>query len=180
MNRKRLQPIAAIACWVVLMLAAAPAEQVQAASMTAKTGLAQAAAEAQKWQNDAVLVNVSTLQANPDGSAAKWTYMFYSSKKKQGYSVDVKDGKIVETLEVNPYIKDAVGKEFVDSDKVMAEAKKNGVKVNGKAAMSLLVMGQATKSPGIAWSVVGGYEKGDVSVLLDGKTGKFASKSVIP
>lgn len=152
----------------------------EAAGMTAKAGLVQATAEAQKRQKDAVLVNVSTLQASPDGSAEKWGYMFYSAKAKRGYTVDVKDGKIVETLDVNPYIKDAVGKEFVDSDKVMAEAKKNGLKVKGKAAMSLMVMGQATKSPGIAWSVVGGYEKGAVSVLVDGKTGKFSSKSVMP
>ncbi|MBI3392389.1 MAG: hypothetical protein HY039_04305 [Nitrospirae bacterium] len=151
----------------------------EAAGQTAKAGVAQAGAEAQKWQKDAVLVNVSTLQANPDGTAAKWGYMYYSAKAKKGYTVDVKDGKVVETLEVNPYIKDAVG-EFADSDKVMAEAKKNGLKVKGKAAMSLMMMGQATKSPGTAWSVVGGYEKGDVSILLDGKTGKFASKSAIP
>ena len=124
-------------------------------------------------------MNVSTLQANPDGTAAKWGYMYYSAKAKKGYTVDVKDGKVVDTLEVNPYIKDAVG-EFADSDKVMAEAKKNGLKVKGKAAMSLMMMGQATKSPGAAWSVVGGYEKGDVSVLVDGKAGKFASKQAIP
>ena len=152
----------------------------EAAGMTARAGLAQATAEAKKWQGDAVLVNITTLQADADGRTPKWGYMFYSAKKKQGYSVDVKDGKVVETLEVNPYIKDAVSAEFVDSDKVMAEAKKNGFKVKGKTAMSLLVMGQATKSPCACWSVVGGYEKGDVSVLVDGKTGKFSSKSVMP
>lgn len=167
---------------ITLMLVAFTALPLSAmaAGMTAKAGLAQASAEAQKWQKDAVLVNVSTLQASPDGTAEKWGYMFYSAKAKQGYTVDVKDGKIVETLEVNPYIKDAVGKEFVDSDKVMAEAKKNGLKVKGKAAMSLMVMGQATKSPCTCWSVVGGYEKGDVGVLIDAKTGKFSSKSVMP
>lgn len=149
-----------------------------AAGMTAKAGLKDATAEAQKWQKDAVLVNVSTLQANSDGTAAKWGYMYYSAKAKKGYTVDVKDGKIVETLEVNPYIKDAVG-EFVDSDKAMQEAKKNGLKVKDKPAMSVIVMGQATKQPGAYWSVVGGYEKGDVSVVLDGKTGKFSYKQEI-
>lgn len=149
-----------------------------AAGMTAKAGLKGATAEAQKWQKDATLVNVSTLQANPDGIGEKWTYMFYSAKAKQGYTVDVKSGKIVETLEVNPYIKDAVA-EFVDSDKAMAEAKKNGLKSKGKAAMTLMVMGQATKQPWACWSVVGGFEKGDVSVLLEAKTGKFSSKQEI-
>lgn len=152
----------------------------EAAGQTAKAGLAQATAEAQKWQKDAVLVNVSTLQANADGTAAKWGYMYYSSKAKQGYTVDIKGGKVVETLEVRPHITDAVSKEFVDSDKAMAEAKKNGLTLKGKAAMSLLVMGQATKNPWTSWSVVGGYAKGDVSVLIDGKTGKFSSKQVMP
>ena len=145
------------------------------AGMTAKAGLKDAAAGAQKWKEDATLVNVSTLQANPDGTAEKWAYMFFSAKAKQGYSVDVKGGKVVETLEVNPYIRDAVG-EFVDSDKAMAEAKKNGLKVKDKPAMSVLVMGQATKQPGAYWTVGGGYQPGDVGVVLDAKTGKFLYK----
>lgn len=164
---------------LTVVFAALPSSA-QAAGQTARAGLAQASAEAKKWQADAVVVNVSTLQADADGKAAKWGYMFYSSKKKQRYSVDVKNGKIVETLEVGPHIKDAVSAEFVDSDKVMAEAKKNGLKVKGKTAMSLLVMGQATKNPCACWSVVAGYDKGDVSVLVDGKTGKFSSKQTMP
>jgi nucleoside 2-deoxyribosyltransferase len=152
----------------------------EAAGQTAKAGLAQANAEAQKWRKDAVLVNVSTLQTDSDGTAAKWGYMYYSTKGKMGYSVDVKGGKIAGTMEVNPHIKDAVGAEFVDSDKAMSEAKKNGLTLKGKAAMSLIVMGQATKKPWVSWSIVGGYEKGDVSVLVDGKTGKFSSKQTMP
>lgn len=151
-----------------------------AADTTARAGLAQADAAAQKWQKDAVLVNLSTLQANPDGKAAKWGYMYYSSKGNKGYTVDVKDGTVVEAQEVNPHIKDPVYKEFADSDKAMAEAKKNGLTLKGRAAMSLLVMGQATKNPCTCWSVVGGFEKGDVSVLLDGKTGTFWSKQAMP
>ena len=41
MNRKRSHSIAMISAWVVLMLAAAPAEQAQGASQTAKEGHAQ-------------------------------------------------------------------------------------------------------------------------------------------
>jgi hypothetical protein len=61
----------------------------------------------------------------------------------------------------------------------MAEAKKNGFKVKEDGDV-VVGMGQATKSPCACWSVVGGFEKGDVSVLIDGKTGKFSSKSVMP
>jgi hypothetical protein len=45
--------------------------------------------------------------------------------------------------------------------------------------MSLLVMGQATKSPCACWSVVGGFEKGDVSVVIDGKTGSFQTDDAV-
>lgn len=144
----------------------------QGAGATAKAGLAQAQQAAQKWQKDAILVSVSTLEANPDGTAEKWGYIFYSPKAKQGYSIDVKGGKIVNAMEVGPHIKDAVG-EFVDSDKAIAEAKKNGLKSKGRPPMSLMVMGQATKQPGTYWSIGMPLNPGDVSVMIEGKTGKF-------
>ncbi|NJD63244.1 MAG: hypothetical protein FIA93_11080 [Deltaproteobacteria bacterium] len=170
------RPRIAVAVALAALLAASAAT---AADTTAKAGFASAATAAQQWQKDAVLVNVSTLQADADGKAAKWGYMYYSPKSKRGYTVDVKGGKVVETLEVNPYVRDAVG-EFVDSDKAMAEARKSGLKIKGKTPMSLMMMGQATKSPGVYWSVSGGIRKGDVSVLVDGKTGKFSYKQAMP
>lgn len=152
-----------------------------AAGAAAKAWLAQAQQAANKWKADAALVNISTLAANMDGTANKWGYMFYSAKAKQGYTVDVQDGKIIETLEVNPWITDPVGGDFVDSPQAMMEAKKNGLKVKGKGkpAMALMMMGQATKNPWTAWSVVV-YEKGGISILIDGKTGKFSSKHEVP
>ncbi len=150
------------------------------AGATAKAGLAQAQQAANKWKADAVLVNISTLTGNMDGTATKWVYMFYSAKAKQGYTVDVQDGKVIDTLEVTPHIKDPVGGNFVDSPQAMEEAKKNGFKVKGKPAMSLLVMGQATKTPGAYWTVGGGYTAGEVNVLIEAKTGKFSARQEVP
>jgi len=154
--------------------------QAAAANDTARAGLAAAAASAKKWQSDAALVSVSTLAADASGRAAKWDYLFHSPKATQGYSVEIKGGKIAGTLEVRPHVKDPVGQEFVDSGQAMAEAKKNGLVLKGKAAMSLIVMGQATAKPGPYWSVVGGYDTNDVSVVLEGRTGKFAYSQKMP
>jgi hypothetical protein len=100
--------------------------------------------------------------------------MFFSPKTGKAYSVDVKNNKVVETMEVNPHIKDGVG-EFVDSDKAIQESKKNGLK--GKpAVMSLIVMGQATKNPAAYWSIVSQSGSAMVSFVIDGKSGKFSYK----
>jgi hypothetical protein len=99
--------------------------------------------------------------------------MFHSPKAKMAYSVDVKGDKVVQTMEVRPHITDPVG-DFVDSDKAMQEAKKNGIK--GKPAMSLIVMGQATKNPGVFWSVVSSGASSMLSVVIEGRSGKFSYK----
>ena len=148
------------------------------AGTTAKTGLAQAAASAKKWQADAVVTSISTLAADSNGTSDKWSYMFYSPKAKKGYTVDIRGAKL-ETLEVNPYVTDSIGNDFVDSDKAMQEAKKNGLKTKDKPAMSLMLMGQATKQPGVYWSVGGGYLPGDVSIMVEAKTGKFAHRQQV-
>lgn len=68
---------------------------------------------------------------------------------------------------------------FADSPQAMAEAKKNGLKVNGKPPMSLLIMGQATEKPGSYWTIGGGYMPGEVSTIIDAKTGKFFSSQKV-
>lgn len=173
MQRRRL---AMFALSFVLGAGAMPAN---AASGAAKAWLAQALQAAQKWQPDAALVSISTLSTNMDGTADKWSFMFHSPKAKKGYTVDVRDGKIVDTLEVRPHVVDAVGADFIDSTQAMAGAKKNGLKVAGKPAMSLMVMGQATRQSGANWTVTG-FKTGDVSVILDAKSGKFVTRQTTP
>ena len=174
----RPKPLAIIAVVAPLFFAAVPATAL-AAGATAKAGLAQAQQAATKWKADAALANVSTLAASTDGTAQKWAYLFFSAKAKLGYAVDVADGKVVETLEVRPHISDPIGGEFIDSPQAMAEAIKNGLKTKGKPAISLLIMGQATKNPGAYWSVGGGYLPGEVGVMIDARTGKFFARQEI-
>lgn len=114
-----------------------------------------------------------------DGTAHKWTYMFYSPTAKKGYTVEVQNGQIVETLEVCVRIKNPIGEVFFDSQKAMAEAKKNGLKTKGKPVMSLLVMGYATKNPVTFWTVSGGFTAGDVNVRIDARTGKFSMRQEV-
>jgi hypothetical protein len=168
-----MNPVKAFSVSAILMAGSLCISIAHAADTTAKAGLHKAVDAAQKWQRDAALTNVSTWQANPDGTAPKWSYMFHSPKAKMAYSVDVKGDKVVQTMEVRPHITDPVG-DFVDSDKAMQEAKKNGIK--GKPAMSLIVMGQATKNPGVFWSVVSSGASSMLSVVIEGRSGKFSYK----
>jgi hypothetical protein len=160
---------------ILLFLALIPFP-VFSAGTTARAGLEQAQQAAKKWKDDAVLVGISTYGAALDGTAQKWTYSFYSSKANQGYMIDIKEGKMAEPLEVRPHIKDPVGNNFLDSPKIMEEAKKQGLKIKGKPVLSLLVMGQATGRPGPSWTVGGDFSEGEVSIILDAKTGGLLKK----
>ncbi len=130
MSTLRLKQPAIFMIVAALAFGLAPAPAF-AEGATAKAWLAQAQQAANKWKADAALVYISTLAGNFDGTSKKWGYMFYSAKAKQGYTVDIQDGKIIETLEVNPWITDPVGGNFVDSSQAIEEAKKNGLKVKG-------------------------------------------------
>ena len=72
-----------------------------AADSTAKAPLAQAQAIAVKWKADATLVQLLTFTGNTDGTADKWTYVFHSPEVKRGYNVSVRDGKIIQALDVS-------------------------------------------------------------------------------
>jgi hypothetical protein len=145
------------------------------ADSTARAGLAAANAAAQKWKPDAVLTSVSTMQADGAGKSKKWSYVFFSPKGGNAFSVDVTDQKLGDASEVPAYTKDPVG-EFADSDTVMAEAKKNGVKNGG--AMALTFTAQ-TAQPGPYWSVTSIDGPGILNVIHDAKTGRFSSKQEI-
>ena len=107
-----------------------------------------------------------------DGTAEKWSFLFHSPQAKQGYKVDVKNGKIDQTREVSSSVTDAVDGEFIDSALAMAEAKKKGLKGKSRAMMTLQVMLQGTKSQGAYWNIVSDLAEGR-STLINAKTGKF-------
>jgi hypothetical protein len=143
--------------------------------ITARAGLTPAAAAAKKWRPDAALTNVSSLTVNANGSAKSWLYTFYAPKTKQSLSVTVAPGSPLDTLEVPNTSMVPIGDTFVDSDRAMQEAKKHDLK-GDSPSMGLVVMG-FTGAP--VWAVNGGFSEGDVSVMLDGKTGTFIRREVI-
>jgi hypothetical protein len=167
-------------CGCVILLAAflfAGTGEVLAAGSTAKTGLGKATEIAKKWKGDAVLTSISSLEVQSDGTARTWLFMFYSPASKK-YNIVTAKGTSFEDLEVNSGMSLPIVGEFLDSDKAVAEAKKNGMKGGGISVG--LNMGGIGEDARLYWSVNGGFEKGDVSVTLDGKTGKFVKKDVMP
>lgn len=165
------------ACLILALFAISPIlTETFGAGQTAKAALPQVLAAAQKWQGDAVLVSLSTVEAKFDGTADEWKYSFYSPKTQKRFVVTA-HGIQVSGREVRlGYSTEPIG-EFIDSDTAMTEAKKNGLKGN-KPSMGVKFQGTG-KSAGHYWIVNGGYQKGDISVFLEAKTGKFFSRNIM-
>ena len=144
---------------------------------TAKSALKEATAVAKKWKHDAVLVSLASLVVKNDGSAPSWLHTFYSSSAKKSLIVTAK-GKALEELEVDrSAFTQPVSGDFLDSDKAMSEAKKHGLK-GSSPSMGLNVMGTGASAT-LCWSVNGGFDKGDVSITLNGRTGAFIKRDVM-
>jgi len=157
----------------VLALGALTASGV-AGGFTAKSSLAQTIPIATRWISDASLTSISSLEVNKDGSARWWIHAFYSLSKKRHLSITVKPGSI-DTMEVGTGFTKPIGDKFIDSDKAIQEATTNGLKGN-ITMMGVNVLGTGSTA---YWSVTGGYEEGDVSVILNANTGSFVRKEII-
>lgn len=142
---------------------------------TARSQVANAAAIAKKWRPDAVLTHVSSLAVNPDGTAKWWMYTYYAPQTKKTLNITITPGAPLDTLEVPNTSKVPIGDEWVDSDKALQTAKQHGLK-GSSLSVGLVVMG-FTGDP--VWAVNGGFAEGDVSVMLNGKTGAFIRQQVI-
>jgi hypothetical protein len=173
MNRRR-SLIGIIVAPVILLLGAVPA---QAAGQTARAALAQVQASAKKWQGDAVLVHLSSTKVLPDGTASEWKYAFYSPKSQKRCVVTARGGSVkVREVRLGNYI-EPLG-EFVDSNKAMEVAKKNGLK-GSEPSMSVMRPAGA-RAGGTTWVVTGGWKMGeDTTISLDAKTGKFSKRTVM-
>jgi hypothetical protein len=147
-----------------------------AAGLTAKASLTQVVAAGKKWQSDAVLVSLSSVKVHPDGSADEWKYSFYSPGTRKRCIVTA-GASGIRTKEVNlGYSTEPLG-DFIDSDKAMQEAKKNGLKGND---LNMAVKFQGTgRSAAAYWIVNGGFAKGDISIFLEANTGKFSSRAAM-
>lgn len=133
---------------------------------------------AHAWQKDALLVSLSTFRADATGQAPRWLCLYYSASTNKGYSIDASKFASSNAMEVNPHLKSAIGADFVDSDKAMQIALGSGLKSQKETVMSLIVMGQATPNPIPIWTVGLALEKGDVSVMIDARSGSVLRKDV--
>lgn len=170
---KRIYRVAVMSIAVFLLVATAALS-----GSRAREALKEATAVAKKWKSDSFLVSISSLTVKGDGSALSWLHTFYSPFAKKSLIVTSK-GKALDELEVDRSMFTlAVGDGFLDSDKAMAEAKKHGLQ-GDSPSMGLNIMGTGAAAT-LCWSVNGGLEKGDVSVMLNGVSGAFIRKEVMP
>jgi len=151
------------------------------AASNVKTALETVTAEARKWQADAVLTHVSTLQGQGDGRAAQWLYTFYSPATKKSAIVTARDKAVTDvSVDVRNTSTDPLGSEFADSEKAAEAARVAGLKID-KASRGLgygLVVGnQAVGRPQLFWSVTLMSDDSMVSVLLDGKSAAFIRRN---
>lgn len=156
---------------VLVLLAAvfaAVSPPAYAAGYTARTAMQEAVKTAQQWRPDAILTSVYTTTADVDGKGVSWTYGFYSPKAGKYLNVTAK-GYSISTLEITIGQTEAVPADFLDSDRVMAEATKAGVKA---ATMRM----RLTKKE---WLVNSGDQKGDLTLWLNPLTGKLIKRQAV-
>ena len=160
----------------VLATVSSPAStSAPSAALTARTKLAQVIAAAKQWRPDAALTHVSSITVRADGTAQSWLYTFYAAQSKKSLIITATADATLDKLEAPNTSILPLGDVFIDSDKAMQEAKKHQLK-GAQPSMGLVIMGKT--GPGI-WSVNGGFAEGDVSVMLNGKTGAFIRRQVI-
>jgi hypothetical protein len=145
---------------------------------TARANLKDAEQTARKWRSDSILVGISTMAVEVDGTSEDWAYNFYSPGITKRLIVRWRSGKLRTTESAFGNATDPVGNKFIDSDKAIAEAKKIGLKTKGKPVMGLHVFGSG-KYRFASWTI-GGTETGDSSIVLDADSGKLYSKSITP
>jgi len=149
--------------------------------MTAKEALGKAREKAQAWQADAVLYQISALGVGDDGrltesTSSYWMYYFYSARTMQTYTVTVTDS--VAGFEGAGNFRKAIEGDFVDSDKVMAEVKKNGFKPQGD--ISIFLAYDWVKPLGkmaFAWYVCDSKDPKSTRYYVDYKSGAFLGTS---
>ncbi len=147
-----------------------------AAGLTAKTMLTQAVSAGKKWQSDAVLVSLSSVRVQSDGAAEEWKYTFYSPRTGRRCVITARASGIL-TKEVHLGRSTEPLGDFIDSDKAMQEARKNGLR-GEDLNMTVKVQGRGS-SAAAYWIVNGGVTRVDVSILLVAKTGKFSSRAIM-
>ena len=156
----------------LLLVAAVVGVRAQANGATARAAIEPVVETAKAWQADAVLTNVSAVGVAPDGTAEAWDYLFYSSTAGKYGRITARmapgGGFVVKETSRGP--KEAVPGDFVDSDRVIAAARWNGLNLRAS------ILGLTSKG----WAVYGGLKRGDSIVWIDGRTAAYIRTEAIP
>jgi len=157
---------------LLVLFATALAVRAQANGATARAAIEPVVETAKAWQSDAVLTNVSAVGVAPDGTAEAWDYLFYSSTagKYGRITARMAPGGEFVVKETSKGPREVVPGDFVDSDRVIAAARWNGL--NLRAA----ILGLTNKG----WAVYGGLKRGDSIVWLDARTAAYIRTEAIP
>jgi hypothetical protein len=157
---------------LLFSFAAVVVVRAQANGATARAAIEPVIETAKAWQADAVLTNVSAVGVAPDGTAETWDYLFYSSTARKYGRITARmapgGGFIVKETSKGP--RDAVPGDFVDSDRVVATARWNGLNLRA------VILGLTNRG----WAVYGGLKRGDSIVWIDGRTAAYIRTEAIP
>jgi hypothetical protein len=148
-------------------------------AVLARAKLAEAIAGVkQQWKSDAVLIQVSNSYVSADGKADMWDYAFWSSSARGCVIANVvANGQAAARPSGGSECEAPELKTFMDSDKVLAIARTNGVKA---ARMTMAVSISTIKGVRQAvWVVMdgGGTDSGNVMLDIDATSGAVLSKT---
>lgn len=163
-NRFRIAALAPLL--IVLLFAIGPPGH--AAGNSARAALSDATAAATKWQPDAILTSIYAANVDLEGKSTTWSYGFYSPKARSFLNVTAR-GRSISTLEIGTGQTERIPPDFVDSDVILAEAVKAGIK-----AESVRVRLTRTE-----WVVNSGDQKGALSVWLNPRTGRLIKRQTV-
>lgn len=164
---------------LVLLVMAALASATAFAATAARDAIKEATVAAQKWQADAVLTHISSLQGRGDGRADSWLYTFYSPKAKKSAIVTARDKKIEVDADVRNTSMTPLAGDFMDSVGAVEAARKAGLKVDAGAKslmFAVFVGGQAAGKPQMFWSVGLQTKDGMSTVVLKGSDGSLVRR----
>lgn len=152
---------------------AVPAAADDPSPFSARAGLEVARDAAASWAPDAQLVYLENDEiVGPDGTAARWGYLFYSPSKAKARGYSVRDGKILEAADLGfDFESPPLTEEWIDSHAArVAAEEKAGQKYcrdfNGHLAAMLLIRGafHEKKPDATTWALV--YESDTQPALL--------------
>jgi hypothetical protein len=137
-----------VATLVLASLASSPRADDHSVPFSARTGLDAATNAAHSWATDAQLVYLENDEiVGPDGSAARWGYLFYSESRGKARGYSIRDGKLDEATDLDFDVEaPPVSDDWIDSGKALAVAEQKGgarfcVETGGRLATMLLIRG---------------------------------------